>query len=451
MAVRGGTDVRADVHCGERMPVHDMVSGTRSTPGQALLMQVYVQACLLDYPAGLLYTRAMDRARHADEPSWETQPHTSIAVHGAAPIATLATTAPAASWCTGGLLCNPTTGTVSTCLIICVGTLSTYPALQGVSPATVAEWTLQGSAATFAHEEPLAFILCLASLIGGFNIPMEITNNPKCSIAECPVDPNSLCPGALNGPRSSTGGAVDCQSSCDARLNGDKTNSPDCYTGSSFKGNCPDSYAYAFDEWGGRRCGSCDVSDTGTARHASPAALLRQMRQRREERWLHSKRTAQHDCGRSERSPRRWSPASDTVAICQRSLSRVESGDDRGAPAVRISPSRCDGCLSGPQMPSARQRNALVGMSVSVGCLSGFEIAHCTGLPIDLAVDRLASAVGRDYDILVGTTPFSTGEAMNQGLEIAAHQAGADLSGSLLVDTSFGDSSYQKGRAVFSG
>ncbi|PCH37375.1 thaumatin-like protein [Wolfiporia cocos MD-104 SS10] len=149
-------------------------------------------------------------------------------------------------WCIGGLLCNPTTGT-------------------GVPPATVAEWTLQGDNNKDYYD---------VSLVDGFNIPMEITNNAKCSTAECPADLNSLCPSALKGPSNSTGGVVGCQSSCDANLNDDKTNSPDCCTGSYstaatcpssgvqyysfFKDNCPDSYAYAFDESSGTALWQCD-------------------------------------------------------------------------------------------------------------------------------------------------------------------------------------------------
>ncbi|KDQ56819.1 hypothetical protein JAAARDRAFT_179503 [Jaapia argillacea MUCL 33604] len=138
--------------------------------------------------------------------------------------------------CNGGLLCDPHTGT-------------------GVPPATVAEWTLQGNGNKDFYD---------VSLVDGYNLPMSITNSVGCPIADCPVDLGPNCPSPLKGPYDSTGFPLGCKSACDANLTGNPLNSPDCCSGSYntaatcpttgvqyywyFKGNCPNSYAYAYDE-----------------------------------------------------------------------------------------------------------------------------------------------------------------------------------------------------------
>lgn len=152
------------------------------------------------------------------------------------------------AWCIGGLKCNPTTGT-------------------GVPPATVAEWTLNGDDSQDYYD---------VSLVDGFNLPMQITNNVGCSVAGCTADLNSVCPSVLKGPTNSSGDTLGCQSACDANLSGDTTDSPNCCSGSYstaatcppsgveyysfFKGNCPDAYAYAYDESSGTALWKCDSS-----------------------------------------------------------------------------------------------------------------------------------------------------------------------------------------------
>ncbi|TBU58546.1 thaumatin-like protein [Dichomitus squalens] len=141
-------------------------------------------------------------------------------------------------WCNGGLECDPHTGT-------------------GVPPVTVAEWTLQGDNNQDFYD---------VSLVDGFNLPAEITfaNGVNCPTAGCPVDLVANCPSQLKGPFDSNGSAVGCKSACDANLDGNPNDSANCCTGSFnsaatcppsgvqfysyFKGNCPDAYAYAFDE-----------------------------------------------------------------------------------------------------------------------------------------------------------------------------------------------------------
>ena len=38
------------------------------------------------------------------------------------------------------------------------------------------------------------------SLVDGYNLPMRITNNKGCAVADCPVDLGPNCPDALKGP-----------------------------------------------------------------------------------------------------------------------------------------------------------------------------------------------------------------------------------------------------------
>ncbi|KAI0333044.1 thaumatin-like protein [Cubamyces sp. BRFM 1775] len=135
--------------------------------------------------------------------------------------------------CNGGLVCDPHTGT-------------------GVPPATLAEFTL-GSQDSYD-----------VSLVDGYNLPLRITNNKGCHVAGCSVDLGPNCPAPLKGPYDSTGFPVGCKSACEAGLGGDPANNPNCCTGkygspstcpssgvqyySYFKNNCPNAYAYAYDD-----------------------------------------------------------------------------------------------------------------------------------------------------------------------------------------------------------
>ncbi|KAJ7057188.1 thaumatin-like protein [Mycena amicta] len=150
--------------------------------------------------------------------------------------------------CNGGLLCDPSTGT-------------------GVPPATVAEFNLNAGGTDWFD----------VSLVDGYNLPMRIDNNVNCAVPSCPVDLGPNCPSALKGPFDSSGFPVGCKSACvvDA-LNGNTANSPNCCTGSHstaetcppsgvtdysyFKGNCPNAYAYAYDESSGTALWTCDSS-----------------------------------------------------------------------------------------------------------------------------------------------------------------------------------------------
>ncbi|KAL7277766.1 hypothetical protein ACG7TL_008709 [Trametes sanguinea] len=137
--------------------------------------------------------------------------------------------------CNGGLECDPHTGT-------------------GVPPATLAEFNLGVNGVQDSYA---------VSVVDGSNLAMRISNNQGCHVADCPVDLGPDCPAPLKGPFDSNGFAVGCKSACDAGL-GDPVNNPNCCTGtfnnpstctpsgvdfySYFKGNCPNAYAYAFDD-----------------------------------------------------------------------------------------------------------------------------------------------------------------------------------------------------------
>ncbi|KAF8519210.1 thaumatin-like protein [Gautieria morchelliformis] len=151
--------------------------------------------------------------------------------------------------CNGGLLCDPHTGT-------------------GVPPASVAEWTLGINGNPDFYD---------TSLVDGYNLPLRITNDVGCTVADCPVDLGPNCPAPLIGPFDSTGFPVGCRSACQANLDGDPGDSANCCTGSHntaatcppsgvefysyFKDNCPNSYVYAYDESSGTALHSCDSAN----------------------------------------------------------------------------------------------------------------------------------------------------------------------------------------------
>ncbi|KAJ7471680.1 thaumatin [Mycena galericulata] len=151
--------------------------------------------------------------------------------------------------CNGGLVCDLVGGT-------------------GVPPATLAEFNLNGNGVSDFYD---------VSVVDGYNLPLRIDNNVNCPVPSCPVDLGPDCPALLIGPFDSTGFPVGCKSAClvDA-LNGDAGDSPNCCTGSYdtpatcpssgvmdysyFKDNCPDAYAYAYDESSGSALWTCDSS-----------------------------------------------------------------------------------------------------------------------------------------------------------------------------------------------
>ncbi|KAK7045048.1 thaumatin [Favolaschia claudopus] len=150
--------------------------------------------------------------------------------------------------CNGGLLCDVNTGT-------------------GVPPATLAEFNFNDANNDWYD----------VSLVDGYNLPMRIDNSGGCHTASCPVDLGPNCPSDQKGPFDSNGFPVGCKSACTVdALAGNTVNNPNCCTGthgtqatcpasgvrnySYFKNNCPDAYAFAYDEPSGTALWTCPKS-----------------------------------------------------------------------------------------------------------------------------------------------------------------------------------------------
>ncbi|KAJ7846185.1 Osmotin thaumatin-like protein [Mycena leptocephala] len=167
--------------------------------------------------------------------------------------------------CNGGLLCDVNTGT-------------------GVPPATLAEFNFNGGGSDWFDGKSFNFdatscphMLLSVSLVDGYNLPMRIDNNVGCGIPSCPVDLGPNCPAAQKGPFDSSGFPVGCKSACTVdALNGNAGDSPNCCSGSHstaatcppsgvtnyayFKNNCPNAYAYAYDESSGTALWTCPTN-----------------------------------------------------------------------------------------------------------------------------------------------------------------------------------------------
>ncbi|KIJ56342.1 hypothetical protein M422DRAFT_73163 [Sphaerobolus stellatus SS14] len=146
--------------------------------------------------------------------------------------------------CRGGTECDSNAGT-------------------GATPVSLAEWTLNAGGLDFYD----------VSLVDGYNLPMSITNNVGCNVAECNGNINTDCPSELR-LHDKSGNVVGCKSSCSLESSYD--NSSSCCTGSHdtaetcpssgvkfysfFKSNCPNSYVYAYDEPSGTALWTCDSS-----------------------------------------------------------------------------------------------------------------------------------------------------------------------------------------------
>ncbi|RXK37399.1 hypothetical protein M231_05299 [Tremella mesenterica] len=133
----------------------------------------------------------------------------------------------------------------------------------GVPPATLAEFTLSSSGGVDNYD---------VSLVDGFNIPVSITSG-SCPTAECAVNLNTLCPAPLRSDIDSGGTNYGCSSACVAGLGNEAGGNRDCCTGQFgtpdhckadcvdyyhlFKDNCPNSYAFAYDEASGTALWTC--------------------------------------------------------------------------------------------------------------------------------------------------------------------------------------------------
>jgi hypothetical protein len=78
------------------------------------------------------------------------------------------------------------------------------------------------------------------SLVDGYNLPVRVTNDKGCRVADCPVDLGPGCPAALQGPFDSNGFAVGCKSAC--LVDSNPTNSAACCSGEhNTPATCPSS------------------------------------------------------------------------------------------------------------------------------------------------------------------------------------------------------------------
>jgi len=135
----------------------------------------------------------------------------------------------------------------------------------GNEPVTLAEWTLSPTSDAFDYYD--------VSLVDGFDLPMKIDNNKGCPTADCAVNLIDGCPDALKGPVDPYSNVIGCKSSCFANVDGNPGNSSNCCSGSFgsaeacpsnkvayydyFKGRCPNSWAYTFDEASGNALKTC--------------------------------------------------------------------------------------------------------------------------------------------------------------------------------------------------
>ncbi|PLW06051.1 hypothetical protein PCASD_25605, partial [Puccinia coronata f. sp. avenae] len=138
--------------------------------------------------------------------------------------------------CNGGLVCDARTG-------------------SGVPPATLAEFKLNGDGGKDYYD---------ISNVDGSNLPALISNNKGCPSPSCRANLNRDCPEEKMKIKGARGAVIGCLSACQANLDGRHNDSGNCCTGSHnkpetcpksgvkhydyFKRNCPDAYAYAYDE-----------------------------------------------------------------------------------------------------------------------------------------------------------------------------------------------------------
>ncbi|KAF8751019.1 hypothetical protein HU200_012282 [Digitaria exilis] len=155
----------------------------------------------------------------------------------------------------GRTLCSTDTTGTFTCVTGDCG--SGRPDCAGgnaAPPATLAEFTLDGSGAMDFYD---------VSLVDGYNLPVLVAPQGaapggNCAPTGCLVDLNSACPADLKVTSAAApDGAVACKSACDAFgsaqycCSGDygspSTCKPSAYS-EFFKNACPRAYSYAYDD-----------------------------------------------------------------------------------------------------------------------------------------------------------------------------------------------------------
>lgn len=101
----------------------------------------------------------------------------------------------------------------------------------------------------------------------GFNLPVSVTPDDGCPSVSCAVDLNPACPEEAMRQYNPNGAIVGCLSACNAGLQADPANSPNCCSGTFdtreacpnsgveyyafFKDKCANAYASPFDDGAG--------------------------------------------------------------------------------------------------------------------------------------------------------------------------------------------------------
>ncbi|KAG8074600.1 hypothetical protein GUJ93_ZPchr0006g43356 [Zizania palustris] len=124
-------------------------------------------------------------------------------------------------------------------------------------PATLAEFTLAGGGGGGGDD------FYDVSLVDGYNLPILVApqspaaNGSRCQVTGCVADLNKSCPAELRVVKASGGGAIACNSACEAfgaaqyccsgAYGTPSTCAPTSYS-LLFKNACPRAYSYAYDD-----------------------------------------------------------------------------------------------------------------------------------------------------------------------------------------------------------
>ncbi|WOO81660.1 Thaumatin-like protein 1 [Vanrija pseudolonga] len=156
----------------------------------------------------------------------------------------------------------------------CVASASSSNGLKCTSgddlPSTLAEFTLSTTGSWTLDFYDI-------SLVDGFNVPIAITpSRTDCHAPKCAANINAICPPQMRSHVDSDGVNHACAGACLSGFGDELWGNRDCCTGAYgadaalcgisgvdfyhvFKDNCPDSYAYAYDEQSGAALYACDT------------------------------------------------------------------------------------------------------------------------------------------------------------------------------------------------
>lgn len=156
----------------------------------------------------------------------------------------------------------------------CVASASSSNGLKCSSgddlPSTLAEFTLSTTGSWTLDFYDI-------SLVDGFNVPLAITpSRTDCHAPKCAANINAICPPQMRSHVDGDGVNHACAGACLSGFGDELWGNRDCCTGAYgddaalcgisgvdfyhvFKDNCPDSYAYAYDEQSGAALYACDT------------------------------------------------------------------------------------------------------------------------------------------------------------------------------------------------